>query len=96
MRRSAARGAVRLELDEALAVPQQLPGVDLLALNDALDRLAEMDERQSRIVELRFFAGLSIQETADLMELSLLQLTANGLRRRLGSSAKYRTAGRNG
>ncbi|MEI9972827.1 MAG: hypothetical protein WDO73_12655 [Ignavibacteriota bacterium] len=48
------------------------------------------------MVELRFFAGLSIQETADLMELSLLQLTANGLRRRLGSSAKYRTAGRNG
>src|SRR5438477_491272 len=64
-------GAVKLSLDEAMAVPQALGGdVDLLSLNDALERLAEMDERQSRIVELRFFAGLSIEETAEVMNLS--------------------------
>src|SRR4051812_11566984 len=64
-------GAVKLALDEAMAVPQATgTDVDLLGLNDALDRLAEMDERQSRIVELRFFAGLSIEETAEVMCLS--------------------------
>jgi RNA polymerase sigma factor (sigma-70 family) len=53
-----------------MAVPQAGTDVDLLGLNDALDRLAELDERQSRIVELRFFAGLSIEETAEVMHLS--------------------------
>src|SRR5258707_1587686 len=48
-------GTVMLVLDEALAVAQRSSNVDLLGLNDALDRLAELDERQSRIVELRFF-----------------------------------------
>jgi RNA polymerase sigma factor (TIGR02999 family) len=62
-------GAIRLEFDEALAVPQQA-GLDLVELNDALERLAAFDERQSRIVELRFFAGLSIEETAEVMHLS--------------------------
>jgi RNA polymerase sigma factor (TIGR02999 family) len=64
-------GAVKLSLDEAMAVP--LPSgtdIDLLGLNDALDHLTEMDERQSRIVELRFFAGLSIEETAEVLQLS--------------------------
>jgi RNA polymerase sigma factor (TIGR02999 family) len=64
-------GAVKLALDDAMAVPQApATDVDLLGLNDALDRLAEMDERQSRIVELRFFAGLSIEETAEVLHLS--------------------------
>jgi RNA polymerase sigma factor (TIGR02999 family) len=65
-------GAVKLALDEeAMAVPQQ-SGVDLdlLALNSALDRLSRLDARQSRIVELRFFAGLSIEETAEVMRVS--------------------------
>jgi len=62
-------GAVKLELDEAMAVPQQSE-IDLLGLNDALDQLAELDARQSRVVELRFFAGLSIEETAEVMHLS--------------------------
>jgi len=62
-------GAVKLELDEALAVAQE-SGLDLLSLSDALDRLAELDERQSRIVELRFFTGLSIEETAEVLQLS--------------------------
>jgi RNA polymerase sigma factor (TIGR02999 family) len=63
-------GAVKLVLDEAMAVPQQAADIDLLGLNDALERLAELDERQSRIVELRFFTGLSIEETAEVMNLS--------------------------
>jgi len=65
-------GAVKLELDDAMmaALPQHSRDVDLLGLNDALDRLAELDERQSRVVELRFFAGLSIEETAEVMHLS--------------------------
>jgi len=63
-------GAIKLALDEAMAVPQAGADIDLLGLNDALDRLAELDERQGRIVELRFFAGLSIDETAEVMHLS--------------------------
>jgi RNA polymerase sigma factor (TIGR02999 family) len=62
-------GAVKLELDEAMAVPGR-SAADLLGLNDALDRLAELDPRQARVVELRFFAGLSIEETAEVMQLS--------------------------
>jgi RNA polymerase sigma factor (sigma-70 family) len=53
-----------------MAVAQPGVEIDLLGLNDALDRLAELDERQSRVVELRFFAGLSIEETAEVLHLS--------------------------
>jgi RNA polymerase sigma factor (TIGR02999 family) len=63
-------GAIKLALDEAMDVPQQKGELDLLGLNGALDKLAELDPRQSRIVELRFFAGLSIEEAAEVMQLS--------------------------
>ncbi len=63
-------GAIKLALDEAIGVPAQ-PDVDLIGLNAALDRLAELDPRQSRIVELRFFAGLSLEETAEVTHLSI-------------------------
>jgi RNA polymerase sigma factor (sigma-70 family) len=43
---------------------------DIVALDDALARLAELDERQSQVIELRFFGGLSIEETAEVMKLS--------------------------
>ena len=43
------------------------PAIDLLALNEALDELAKMDPQQSRIVELKFFGGLSIEETAEVL-----------------------------
>lgn len=46
------------------------PSVDVLALTDALDRLASLDERQARIVELRYFAGMTVEETAALLELA--------------------------
>ncbi|MEP7212994.1 MAG: sigma-70 family RNA polymerase sigma factor [Acidobacteriota bacterium] len=44
--------------------------IDLIALDDALTRLAKMDERQSRIVELRFFSGMSVEETAEVLGVS--------------------------
>ena len=64
-------GAVKLELDPALAgAHDSRLDVDLLTLNDALDRLSQLDARQGRIVELRFFAGLSVDETAEVMNVS--------------------------
>jgi len=44
--------------------------IDLIALDDAMRRLASLDARQCQIVELRFFGGLSIEETAQMMEVS--------------------------
>jgi RNA polymerase sigma factor (TIGR02999 family) len=59
----------RVTLDEALAStgPRAL---DLIALDDALDELATLDPLQSRVVELRAFGGLSVEETAEVMEIS--------------------------
>jgi RNA polymerase sigma factor (TIGR02999 family) len=62
-------GACTLALDEALRVADRAD-VDVLRLDDALKELARLDERQSRIVELRFFTGLSIDETSDVMGIS--------------------------
>jgi RNA polymerase sigma factor (TIGR02999 family) len=63
-------GAERLSLDEAIALPGG-QDLDLVALDDALEGLAKIDPRQSRLVELRFFAGLTIEETAEVMQMSL-------------------------
>ena len=64
-------GAVKLTMDAALAGALDASmDVDLLTLNDALDRLSYLDARQGRIVELRFFAGLSVDETAEVMNIS--------------------------
>ncbi len=60
---------VKLSLDEALA-PADEKDLNILALDDALVALAKADPQQSRIVELRYFAGLTIEETADVMEIS--------------------------
>jgi RNA polymerase sigma factor (TIGR02999 family) len=70
--RAAKRGSGerRLPLDEAEAAASQPPLVDWLALDGALDRLATLDERQARIVELRFFGGLTIEETAAVLQVS--------------------------
>ena len=61
-------GGFRLELDEALAFKTR--SVDVVALDDALRELAKLNSQQSRIVELRFFGGLSIDETARILDLS--------------------------
>jgi RNA polymerase sigma factor (TIGR02999 family) len=55
-------------LDDHAVAPG--PGVDVVELNDALERLATVDPQQCRVVELRFFAGLSIDETAEAMGIS--------------------------
>lgn len=59
----------RVVLDETLAVYEGR-AIDIIALNDALDELGEMSERLARIVELRFFGGLSSKETAAVLEVS--------------------------
>ncbi len=59
-----------LPLEEALCVAAEDSDVDLLALDKALNELAELDERQANIVELRYFSGLSIEETAEVLQIS--------------------------
>lgn len=66
-------GAYKLTLNEASSVasqPTQERDLDIVALDNALTRLAASDERKSRIVELRYFAGLSLEETAEVMGIS--------------------------
>ncbi len=62
-------GAFCLALDEAIDIPGRRD-LDLMELDQALKLLAELDERQSQIVELRYFGGLSIEETAEFLKLS--------------------------
>lgn len=62
-------GAKRLPLEEALLVSAE-PPADIVALDDALKVLAGVDERKSRVVELRFFGGLSVEETAEVLKVS--------------------------
>jgi RNA polymerase sigma-70 factor (ECF subfamily) len=65
---------------------------DLVALDDALNALAEFDPRKSRIIELRFFGGLSIEETAEIMKIAPVTVTREWraarawLRREMSSS----------
>ncbi len=70
-RAAAKRGgnAVTIVVDEMSAVSRQ-PSLDVLALDDALTRLASLDPRQSQIVELRFFGGLSIEKAAEVVKIS--------------------------
>jgi RNA polymerase sigma-70 factor (ECF subfamily) len=62
-------GAHRVSLDESLIGATQ-PGPDLMALDDALTALAVIDKRKSQVVEMRFFGGLSVEETADALGVS--------------------------
>jgi RNA polymerase sigma factor (TIGR02999 family) len=70
-KRSDKRGgdAVKVSLSEAVGRSNDL-GQDVVALSDALETLEKVDARKARIVELRFFAGLSVDETAAVMEIS--------------------------
>ena len=63
-------GAPHVTFDENLATPPLTPG-DLVALDDALKALAAVHERKARVVELRHFGGLSVEETADVLEVSV-------------------------
>ena len=62
--------AVHVTFDEALPVMQE-PGRDLVALDDALDALAQVDERKARVVEMRFFGGLSVEQSARALQVSV-------------------------
>jgi RNA polymerase sigma factor (TIGR02999 family) len=64
------RGGDAMRVSLSLADIGEAPSVDLIALHDALDALAAIDARKSRIVELKFFAGLTTAEIAEVMELS--------------------------
>jgi RNA polymerase sigma-70 factor, ECF subfamily len=59
-----------LPLDEALGVAGESADVNLLELDEALNELAELDRRQAQIIELRYFSGLTIEETAEILHLS--------------------------
>jgi len=61
--------AKQVDFEEALLVSSD-PGANLVALDDALRRLAEVDQRKSTVVELRFFGGLSVKETAAVLKVS--------------------------
>jgi RNA polymerase sigma factor (TIGR02999 family) len=61
--------AAKVTFDEALVVTSE-PREDLVALDDALEALAKFDERKSRVIELRFFGGLTVEETASALEVS--------------------------
>jgi RNA polymerase sigma-70 factor (ECF subfamily) len=61
--------AAHVDFDEALHLTAQ-PDANLVALDDALTRLAKVDERKSKVVELRFFGGLDVKETAEAMKIS--------------------------
>jgi RNA polymerase sigma-70 factor (ECF subfamily) len=74
--RARARGAAkrggarhRVTLDDAFAAGENR-SIDLLALDEALERLAALDPEQARLVELRFFGGLTVEETAEAMDIS--------------------------
>lgn len=68
-RKALKRGGGDLMVEDTLAVTR-LPGVDLLALDQALEKLSQLDPRQERIVELRFFGGLSEEEIAVVVGVS--------------------------
>ena len=63
-------GATHVQLDEAMSLGKAEAAIDLVLLDEVLERLTFLDERQARIVELRFFGGMTIEETASVMEIS--------------------------
>jgi len=70
-RRARKRGGALtiLNLDD-VSIAKAEPGIDVLALDEALDELARMDERLCRVVELKYFSGLTIDETAEALQVS--------------------------
>ena len=63
-------GAVHVPVEGLMLSASKTDGIDLLALDDALTRLAKLDPQQARIVELRFFSGFSIEDTAVVLGIS--------------------------
>jgi RNA polymerase sigma factor (TIGR02999 family) len=69
LREKRGAGATHVVINEAIDIPEQR-SFDVVRLDDALEGLAKLDTQQSRVVELRFFAGLSIEETAEALGVS--------------------------
>ncbi|MBA3632989.1 MAG: sigma-70 family RNA polymerase sigma factor [Acidobacteria bacterium] len=61
---------IKLSLEEAMLVAAKEKGVDLIALDEALNKLNLLDEQQARVVELRYFSGLTLEETAEALRVS--------------------------
>jgi len=61
--------AAKIQVDESVAAPEQ-QNLDLVVLDDCLKALSEIDPEQARVVELRYFAGLTVEETAEVMHVS--------------------------
>ncbi len=80
-RQYAKRGgeAQQVTLDDNLAISHE-DQIEVLALDEALNRLAALDERKGRIVELRYFGGLSVEETAEVLELSAITVKRDWLK----------------
>jgi len=71
-------GARKVALDEVAVVSPER-GAELIALDDALERLAAFDPRKSRVVELRYFCGLSVEETAEILDVSAITVKRDWL-----------------
>lgn len=66
----------RVELASQIASDEGMPGSDLLEFDEVLDKLTRLDPRQARIVELRFFSGLTVPEVADCLDVSVRTVEA--------------------
>lgn len=92
-RKAAKRGGgYRVSLIEEVAVSKPAD-LDLLALDDALRQLAALDERQSRIVELRYFGGLSVEETAEVLTISPASVKRHWMTARAWLHHRLKTTG---
>ncbi|MFN2393309.1 MAG: sigma-70 family RNA polymerase sigma factor [Pyrinomonadaceae bacterium] len=69
-------GAEHVELDDAVVLTKE-KSAELIALDDALEKLAKFDKTKSRIVELRYFGGLTIEETAEALGIALVTVSVN-------------------
>jgi RNA polymerase sigma-70 factor, ECF subfamily len=63
-------GMRRVDLDESMTVTTSAPEVDLLGLDESLEKLAALDVRKARTVEMRFFAGMTVEDTAEVLGVS--------------------------
>jgi RNA polymerase sigma-70 factor, ECF subfamily len=88
-------GARQVPLDTALLVTRA-PELDVLAMDRALEAFAKVDPRKSQVVELRFFGGLSVEETADVLGLSVETIKRDWRVAKLWLSRELQTPGRRG
>jgi RNA polymerase sigma-70 factor (ECF subfamily) len=84
--------AEHLSLDESLVFSEER-AAELIALDDALNELAKIDERKSRIVEMRYFGGLSVEETAEVLQVSVATVDREWRRARAWLYSELNAAG---